>query len=419
MEQPKERLVISNFAGIKQLDLEARPFTVLIGPQSVGKSVTAKLLYFFQSIPRFLAEHAFKEAKSSPEEAIIEKFKTFFLTSAPTEIAHALTYQQASAEVRLDCAAGTDAWKIFLPDALEKAFATLCDRLATPRSIGLLGNEATFHTSRAQVEYANAVYDVLPLSVAGSHFIPAGRSFYAQVQTSMASFFQTASLDSFVTEFGVYLADLRAHMNAKSSEQLDAAGTSARELSARLLGGEYVRTNNEDFINTKDGRRLPASIWSSGQQEAQPLTFVLGNHCRRPIPGGPLFIEEPEAHLFPTAQRTMTEFIALAFNTHQPDSRMFVTTHSPYILVTLNNLLLAGQLYTDTLPAKVRQRLAKTVSSDRALRHGDVAAYYMDQDGCRSIMDRKTGLIGASAIDRVSTALNKTFETLLDIQYRA
>ena len=37
---PTERLIIDNFKGISHLDLEVKPFTVLIGPQSVpGKSV--------------------------------------------------------------------------------------------------------------------------------------------------------------------------------------------------------------------------------------------------------------------------------------------------------------------------------------------------------------------------------------------
>ena len=38
-------LIIENFAGIEHLRLDVHPITVIIGLQSVGKSITAKLVY--------------------------------------------------------------------------------------------------------------------------------------------------------------------------------------------------------------------------------------------------------------------------------------------------------------------------------------------------------------------------------------
>ncbi|RKU17981.1 hypothetical protein C6503_10270 [Candidatus Poribacteria bacterium] len=53
-------------------------------------------------------------------------------------------------------------------------------------------------------------------------------------------------------------------------------------------------------------------------------------------------IEEPEAHLHPIAQRHLMHIIALMRN--HIDSQIVITTHSPYLLAVLKNLLTAGQL---------------------------------------------------------------------------
>ena len=53
-------------------------------------------------------------------------------------------------------------------------------------------------------------------------------------------------------------------------------------------------------------------------------------------------IEEPEAHLHPTTQKDLVYIFALMRN--HIDSQTIMTTHSPYFLAVLINLLTAGQL---------------------------------------------------------------------------
>ena len=52
-------------------------------------------------------------------------------------------------------------------------------------------------------------------------------------------------------------------------------------------------------------------------------------------------IEEPEAHLHPTTQKHLMHIIALMRN--HIDSQIVMTTHSPYLLAVLKNLLTAGR----------------------------------------------------------------------------
>ncbi|MEP0760932.1 AAA family ATPase [Coleofasciculus sp. FACHB-T130] len=44
-----EKLIIRNFAGIKELEIEVKRINILIGPQASGKSVCAKLLFYFKN----------------------------------------------------------------------------------------------------------------------------------------------------------------------------------------------------------------------------------------------------------------------------------------------------------------------------------------------------------------------------------
>jgi predicted ATPase len=50
-----EKLVIKNFAMFKEIVLEPRPITLLIGDNASGKSLLAKILYFCRKVPSFLA----------------------------------------------------------------------------------------------------------------------------------------------------------------------------------------------------------------------------------------------------------------------------------------------------------------------------------------------------------------------------
>ena len=195
-------------------------------------------------------------------------------------------------------------------------------------------------------------------------FIPAGRSFYAQVEKDVVSFFESANLESlFVAAFG----KLNALLKDSSDFLLERPSKSAllaAELTERLLSGKYEREGQKEFINVKDGRRLPPALWSSGQQESLPLVLHMRRWAEGDLPTSnriSFYIEEPEAHLFPASQRIMMELIALAFNSAPKGANIFITTHSPYVLSTLNVLLRAGQLFQQSPAASNHAAISRIV----------------------------------------------------------
>lgn len=82
-------------------------------------------------------------------------------------------------------------------------------------------------------------------------------------------------------------------------------------------------------------------------------------------------IEEPESHLFPNAQKLITEFISLAKN---DGNKVLLTTHSPYILGTINNML-----YANRISKQVDQGvLGDIMPPSKWLDFKNLAAYYVD-----------------------------------------
>lgn len=59
-----ESIHIKDFRGIEEMTLEINKINILIGPQASGKSVTAKLIYFFKKVPTFISTPASQDLQS-------------------------------------------------------------------------------------------------------------------------------------------------------------------------------------------------------------------------------------------------------------------------------------------------------------------------------------------------------------------
>jgi hypothetical protein len=187
-----------------------------------------------------------------------------------------------------------------------------------------------------------------------------------------------------------------------------------KALSENLLGGVMKSVKEREYIESKDGRQVPYSFLSSGQQELLPLLLVLDVLAQGHFPPSAFYIEEPEAHLFPSAQGLLTEYLTILVN-RKMATQLFITTHSPYLLAKFNNLLKAGTV-SNTLGKKADSKIDAVVKKDRWIRPGKLAAY--------SIVDRRVqnligedGLIDGTYLDQASAITAQEFDALLEIEY--
>jgi predicted ATPase len=184
----------------------------------------------------------------------------------------------------------------------------------------------------------------------------------------------------------------------------------------KSLCGKHVHEKGKDFLELPDGRRISVANLSSGQQEMLPLTIMLAAlpFLASSRSGQTVYIEEPEAHLFPNAQRSVIELIATVFNYRKDKLQFFITTHSPYILTAINNLLQAGSLYRDASKNQLHQ-LEKIIPRYKSLNVYDLSAYVLENGKCSNIICFDTGLIDANIIDSVSDDLAIQFDKLLNL----
>lgn len=127
-----------------------------------------------------------------------------------------------------------------------------------------------------------------------------------------------------------------------------------------------------------------------------------------------MIIEEPEAHLFPIAQKDVVELLSLMVNT--TNSKVILTTHSPYILTSLNILLYSGRIEN-----QVSKSGKAVISKNMRISYQDFEAYKICGKDARaneliSLMDEESHLIDTEYIDEVSNITNRELDHLISME---
>ena len=74
-----EKLIIKNFAGLKDVEIAINKINIIIGPQASGKSVIAKLLFYFRSFIREIFVSGIeRESKRSLDKKLKDLFEKYF-----------------------------------------------------------------------------------------------------------------------------------------------------------------------------------------------------------------------------------------------------------------------------------------------------------------------------------------------------
>jgi hypothetical protein len=124
-----------------------------------------------------------------------------------------------------------------------------------------------------------------------------------------------------------------------------------------------------------------------------------------------VYLEEPEAHVFPKTQYDLVKLFAWLANDPILSFAWTITTHSPYTLSSFNNLIYAGQLGKDKA---IRRKIP--IEEKYWIEPGTFAAYSIHDGICESILS-KSGLIDGEYLDSVSERIGNEFDSLLRLEY--
>lgn len=412
-----EKLTITNFLGIRHAEIEVRRINLWIGPQASGKSVIAKLLYFFKKEVGSAFQENVKHGheKRQFNAALAAKFETIFPRLYWSNEDFQIHYSCNSLDIKIKGTKKTSGrialsfsysgWMTRLQSSLTK------DYKVTWNSITGSGAYVFFqffddHIKKSK--YSQHFEDQI--------FIPASRTFFANLQKNIFSFLASEiNIDYFLKEFGSVYEWAKGFYSHFVIERL-ILNKEISGIMESIIAGRYVYDNEKDFIVS--ARKTNLANASSGQQESLPMLLVLSV---MPFAFGKdktrmgFFIEEPEAHLFPTSQQAFIALLALIVN--ETPHQFFLTTHSPYLLTALNNCILAHATY-EAADEAGKEKVLGLMPKNQHVAFADVAAWTVTDKGTvESILDDELQIIGASVLDGVSQHFETITNGLLDIRY--
>lgn len=191
------------------------------------------------------------------------------------------------------------------------------------------------------------------------------------------------------------------------------ARTFSNGLTIDSLAIEYKNHNGIGYFRKMGSEKYhKMQNAASGYQSVVPIVLLVEYYTQIRKKKKTFIIEEPELNLFPTTQHRLMQY--LVSNLNQTENQILITTHSPYVLAALNNMLngyKSGQID--------KERTAAILPESYWLNPADVTAYRLMADGtAKDLMNREVDMIHSEEIDEASEVLNENFDALLSIQLK-
>ena len=448
----KQRIIIKNFGPIENAELDIKDYTILIGPNASGKSTIAKLVWFFQSsitvesIDRIrkhgtyeINVHDLKESFTSQFQrswdkglwdirALQEDFEVkYYQEFYEPEPEHAITLKKDNGKLDVIL---TDGYLQYIRDTLMKTagvykYSSDLEELQshTIQQLSPLDERLPFLSTKEEPKKRRAI------------FIPAGRQILS-LPTDSFPLFKEGRIEPLVEEFmklvkrqeGNFHQSIQDEFNKLEQSELkqEPEDTNwgllenlkmAIRFSDTILKGKYINTREGERIYFNEKQFVKLYEASSGQQESlwivNLIYLLLWETCSSFTYSTFTIIEEPEAHLYPETQKAITELISLLANWQ---NQVMLTTHSPYILSALNNLLYAHKVGNANDKAKWKE-MNEIIPEPLWVDIDRVAAYLIrDTRTIENIIDHELGIIIAEEIDSASRIILDKFDQILKLE---
>ncbi|MGB0562054.1 MAG: AAA family ATPase [Spirulinaceae cyanobacterium] len=440
-----QHLEIENFNTITHVSFPVQKMLVLIGHQASGKSTISKAIYFFKS----LRDDLILYLQKSYEQDIGNLSISNFAKQAKRKFIQIYGSVTQFEQMRIFYDYGNSLTVTILPTD-DKQYTdlifseNLCDEMKSllneTRAFydEINSRSLTFSASREFTEKRsreNNFFKDLNRKIErifgddrDLFFIPAGRSVITALSQQRYNIdlgskqfddldANNLKLDFLMKGFIERIDDIKPLFNQnvprliqaeiqEEHEQQQERLELTQQLIANILRGDYHYRDGTETLEFSSGKHSLINFASSGQQEVLwILLFILLIilNKRKVF----LVIEEPEAHLFPVAQKQLVDLIALLAN--QSDNQIIVTTHSPYILAAYNNLL-----YAHNLGEHKREEIANIVNPLLWLDSNQIGSYILENGQSRSLIDQETHLIHSAEIDRASEIIVDIFNQLFE-----
>ena len=419
------QMILKNVGPITDCKIDVTDFDVFTGAQASGKSTIAKSIFFFRTVKNDILEAVMKRNAMVSETSKLyrdvrkqlrNKFLQMFGTSRAMDNDLMMEYhydEKTFIIITLRLKEGTD---YISPNYVYFEFSSnIINFLNKYDSQEPFSDIKDNLTNELNILF-NDDYETI--------FIPAGRSLITLLTTQLSYIFtsmdenQKRTIDYCTQKYIERITKIRPllsegvigyYRNMPFDKNTSTITKKAIYLTNDILKGKYVFSNGEEKLYLDNDRFIKINFTSSGQQESvwifNILLYQLINKQKTFI-----ILEEPEAHLYPDAQKKILELLSLFMNNN---NSLLITTHSPYILGAINNLIFANQV-CNTADSERKRKAEKII--DKELFVKACNAYYVNNGISTTCIDIDDSLIISDVIDGASKDINDDFDALFDIK---
>lgn len=196
-----------------------------------------------------------------------------------------------------------------------------------------------------------------------------------------------------------------------SGQDYEKAIQTIKELPLSIIDKKikYKREGKSSYIYHNETEKVDLLESASGLQSIVPILLLVEySKSLKDKYNFNFVVEEPELNLYPKAQHELIKY--LVKNCLFDRKNLILTTHSPFVLASINNLLLAFDK-GKTKPKEVN----KIIKKESWLDPKNFIAYELKNGKAKKIMNDKLGQINENMIDFVSDSFSDEFDKLLDL----
>ncbi|MCV3509251.1 ATP-binding protein [Campylobacter sp. CNRCH_2016_3089] len=380
-----KKLKIKNFGPIKDINIEIKPFTILIGKSGSGKSILMKLIYSFDIIINNLT--LLINNKQYSENIFGENKIEFDLN---------------------------EIGRIFNICEIDDFFNNDTEIIYTS-----INNTIEVQNNKVVIFYNTQIVSEQVFISDLRYIIPDILSY---------NFDRSIRISEILNNTMEYfLRGLKFNDNSYKLEMFNI------ELLQKLN-----KVTNDFLLQTKD-YTINYKNASSGVKSASIIEVIISYLLKETsqerkinldIPSKPqaqqtnIFIEEPELSLFPEHQKEILHFILKSFLSHTLEEteikynklNFIISTHSPFILYYLSNILTGIQLHKQEnlfTMGKIEKIIPKELLR---LDINDIEIYKLEEGTIASILDKKEYFINTQEMDKTAEILSNDYTDLLNLQ---
>ncbi|OOV20339.1 AAA family ATPase [Flavobacterium sp. LM4] len=416
----RAKLIVKNFGPLKDIDIEVREMVTFIGAQASGKSTLAKLISILEdenfrrdskipfeqelnkyNMKSFTNDKTFisyskgdysftlnnnEYSKTNPRELIKEQFVIFLKNSKSNKESQNEKFKNL---LKHDLISN---WKNqFTPQIVNDIFKKLNDYFNDgTKSYEIPIVDFFLYYENILIEYGiNIKFDSL--------YIPSERNFlHLIIEHTLGLINNNIQIPKHLLEIG---------------QEYEKAIHTIKELPLTIINKNfrYQREGKTSYIYHNENEKVDLLESASGLQSIIPILLLVEySKSLKEEYNFNFVVEEPELNLYPKAQHELIKY--LVKNCLFDRKNLILTTHSPFVLASINNLLLAydkGQ--------KNPKEVNKIIKKESWLNPKNFIAYELKNGKAKKIMNDKLGQISENMIDGVSDAFANEFDKLLDL----